>query len=380
MVDNLINTDLIPLILLVFLGLSFLIQQLYYWLIFNRLGSQGGDRKYGGQQQTEPVSVVICAHNAHHHLKENLPVILAQEYPAYEVVVVNHASDDDTPFLLQTLREQYAHLTVITIRKDFNFFTGKKFPLSIGIKSAKYDRIILTDADCQPASSHWVRHMQSAFRTGKEIVIGYSPYRRYPGILNALVRFDTFHIALQYLSFAARGLAYMGVGRNLAYRKQLFYKHNGFIAHYRIGSGDDDLFINKVANRSNTAVMIHPDSFTVSEPERQAGKWITQKRRHLTTGLYYRLWHRILLGFYASTTFTTWLLSILLVSLQWSSLPVILIFIVRLISQYIVFFRASGHLKERDLIPFLPVLEFILMFVNIGVVVANLFKRPVRWS
>jgi cellulose synthase/poly-beta-1,6-N-acetylglucosamine synthase-like glycosyltransferase len=380
MFDNLINTDFFPLVLLVLLGFSFLVQQLYYWLFFNRLESSSDTDRSNSPAQLQPVSVVICAHNEHHHLKDNLPAILAQEYPAFEVVVVNHASDDDTPYFLQTLRDQYAHLTVITIEKDFNFFTGKKFPLSIGIKSARHDRIILTDADCRPSSPHWIMHMQSAFRPGKEIVLGYSPYKRYPGLLNSLIRFDTLHIALQYLSFAARGFPYMGVGRNLAYRKQLFYRNNGFIAHYRIGSGDDDLFINQVATRTNTTLMIHPDSFTTSEPEKSMGKWITQKRRHLSTGLYYRTRHRILLGFYTSTTVTTYLFTILLLSLQWSFLPVIAMFALRLISQYIVFYRATGRLKERDLVPLLPLYELFMMMMNLGVVAANAVKKPVRWN
>jgi cellulose synthase/poly-beta-1,6-N-acetylglucosamine synthase-like glycosyltransferase len=381
MIENLINTQFIPLLLLATLGLFILIQLLFYWLLFNRLGAKKvKPGKPGHDNVQKPVSVVICAHNEYHNLKDNLPLILQQDYPIFEVLVVNHASDDDTPYLLRSLQEQYSHLNVVTITEDLNFFTGKKFPLSIGIKSAKYDLVLLTDADCRPVSGNWISRMQSAFVPGREIVLGYSPYNRYRGFLNKLIRFDTMHIAIQYLTYAERGFPYMGVGRNLAYRKQLFYKHNGFIAHYRIRSGDDDLFINRVARGSNTAVMIHPDSYTLTEPCKTFGKWITQKRRHLSTGLLYKTRHRFLLGIYTLSSISVYLLSILLVSLQWSLIPVLSLFVLRLVSQYFVFSRGARRLNEVDLAPFVPVFELIIILLNLGLAIANLVKKPVRWK
>jgi cellulose synthase/poly-beta-1,6-N-acetylglucosamine synthase-like glycosyltransferase len=327
-----------------------------------------------------PVSVVICAHNESHHLKENLPLILGQDYPEYEVVVVDHSSDDDTHYLLRSFREQYPHLKVVTIREDLNFFTGKKFPLSIGIKSAQYEHVLLTDADCRPASGNWLSLMQSAFSKEKEIVLGYSPYTKQKGLLNRLIRFDTLHIAMQYLGFALAGIPYMGVGRNLAYKKQLFYRNNGFIAHYRIKSGDDDLFINRVAKDRNTTVMLHPDGFTFSDPKKTSGEWFTQKRRHLSTATFYRLHHKILLGLYSLTTILFYALFIILVSLQWSTIPVIALFVLRLASQYAVFARSASKLREKDLAVMVPVYEFILLVINSGCSLANLLRKPVRWK
>ena len=211
MVDNLINTSFPALLLFTVFAFSVFVQLIYLWLVFNKVGLKRNlilpDERRGNP---EPVSVVICAHNEFLHLRDNLPSILHQDYPEYEVLVVNHFSDDDTPYLLRKLQEQYPHLHVVTIEEELNFFTGKKFPLSIGIKSARYDRILLTDADCRPVSDQWIRWMSSGFDQRKEIVLGYGRYRYNKGLLNALIRFDTLHIALQYLGFALAGRPYMG--------------------------------------------------------------------------------------------------------------------------------------------------------------------------
>jgi cellulose synthase/poly-beta-1,6-N-acetylglucosamine synthase-like glycosyltransferase len=377
MIELLVNTQFLPLILLGVFTLTFILQLVFYWAFFWRLGRyspQTDDSKPKG------VSVVICAHNEYHHLKENLPLILEQDYSDFEVLVVNHSSDDDTRYLLTDLEEKYPHLKTISIKEDLNFFFGKKFPLSIGIKSAKHDLVLLTDADCKPASKDWIIHMQSAFTPKIEVVLGYGPYYRSPGLLNKLIRFDTIHIAIQYLSYALAGIPYMGVGRNLSYLKQVFYKHNGFISHYRIRSGDDDLFINRVAGRSNTAIMVHPGSYTLSDPKQTFGNWITQKKRHLSTSRLYKFKHKLLLGMYACSLVLFYGFFITLISLNWSVFPVLGLFVLRLASQYIVFARCMKKLNEKDLVPFLPVFEIILLLLNAGIWISNLFIKPARWK
>ena len=357
--------------------LVFLCQQAFYWIIFWRLGRY---RQSAPQTAAPGVSVVICAHNEYHHLKETLPLILEQDYPNFEVLVVNHSSDDDTHFLLSQLEERYPQLSTITMREDLNFFSGKKFPLSIGIKSAKYNLVLLTDADCKPVSKHWIRHMQSAFRPKTEVVLGYGPYNHDAGLLNKLIRFDTAHIAIQYLSYALSGIPYMGVGRNLSYLKQVFYKNHGFIFHYRIRSGDDDLFINKIANRSNTAIMVHPDSYTFSDPKQTLGQWITQKKRHFSTSHLYKFKHKILLGLYAFSLVAFYGLFILLLAFNWSVIPVLGFFALRLISQYIVLASCMRQLNEKDLIPFLPIYVLLLLLFNAGILISNLLHKPTRWK
>ena len=268
----------------------------------------------------------------------------------------------------------------IEIQRDLNFFTGKKFPLAIGIKSAKYDQVLLTDADCTPSSRNWIRAMQSAYSSKIQVVLGYSPYTRVKGILNKIIRFDTAHIATQYLSYALAGMPYMGVGRNLSYLKSVFYGNKGFIPDYSIRSGDDDLFINRVAKRSNTAIVVDAGSYTISEPKKTFGQWVTQKRRHLTTSAYYRFGHKFLLGLYSLSLLLFYLVFVLMLSLNFSVFPVLGLFVLRLTLQYLILRGCFRRLNEKDLILFIPLLEIVLLLLNTGIGITNLFRKPNKWK
>jgi cellulose synthase/poly-beta-1,6-N-acetylglucosamine synthase-like glycosyltransferase len=377
MIDLLINKQFIPLLLLGGFSLAFLLQLFFSLFFFLRLGRF---RNREGVEALQGVSVVICARNEYHHLKVNLPLILEQDYPDFEVLVVNHASDDDTHYLLTRLGEKHPNLKSIVIQEDLNFFSGKKFPLSIGIKSARHDVVLLTDADCRPSSKNWIRGMQAAFTPKIEVVLGYGPYSRGKGLLNRLIRYDTAHIAIQYLSYALAGLPYMGVGRNLSYRKGVFYRNKGFISHYHIRSGDDDLFINSVARRRNTAIVTNPDSYTLSDPKETLGQWITQKKRHFSTSTHYRLRHKFILGLYSFSLAAFYLLFVLMLSFNWSPFPVLGLFLLRLLVQYVIFTRCLRQLDEKDLIILLPVYEVLLLLFNAGVMTSNLFHKPTKWK
>ncbi|MBN1340415.1 MAG: glycosyltransferase, partial [Bacteroidales bacterium] len=296
-------------------GLTGLIQLIYYWLVFSRLAFYRSKPREGA---TEPVSVVICAKDEYHNLKKNLPYFLEQDYPDYEVVVVDDASDDDTAELLEDFAREYPRLKPVTIRQNLNFFRGKKFPLALGIKSAKHELILLSDADCRPAGTGWIGQMAASFSPEKEIVLGYGKYEHRRGFLDKLVRFETVMTALQYLSFALSRIPYMGVGRNLAYKKTLFFRAGGFISHYKISSGDDDLFINRVAGRRNTTVSLNPEAFTVSRAKTRFSDWWRQKKRHLTSSGFYKTKHKILLGAFSFSQFLFYLSFAFLLSINYN--------------------------------------------------------------
>ena len=243
-----------------------------------------------------PVSIVICARNEAISLQKNLPAILEQDYSDFEVIVVNDCSEDNTDMVIAELRQTYPHLRSTTINKDKKFTHGKKLALAVGIKGAEHEWLILTDADCKPTSKNWIYSMQHNFSEDASIILGYGGYRRRKGLLDKFIRFDTLYIAMQYLGLAISGKPYMGVGRNLAYRKSLFFKSKSFSQHSHLLSGDDDLFINQVATKNNTKVELHKDSQVVSEPVRTWRKWMQQKRRHLTTFSYYRSGSKFYLG------------------------------------------------------------------------------------
>src|SRR5687768_12198600 len=196
----------------IFLGVT-TIQVFYYLFFFTRVAFYKSGNKESSQQH--PVSVVVCARDEAANLAKNLPGVLVQQYPTtHEVIVVNHNSQDETKYLLDELKKTFRHLQPVNLTQEAKGIPGKKYPLSIGIKEAKHEIVLLTDADCVPATEFWMQHMQEAYDNGIEVVIGYGAYHKKQGMLNKLIRWETFQSALQFLSFALAGIPYMGVGRN----------------------------------------------------------------------------------------------------------------------------------------------------------------------
>ena len=265
---------------------SLLTQLIYFLFVYLRLPlHKPGKPSSEGQY---PVSVIICARNEESNLREFLPSVLTQTYPNYEVIVVNDCSEDNTETLLAELMRKYPHLRTTQIIKDAKFSHGKKLAMTIGIKAASYDHLLFTDADCLPCSDQWIAFMMKRYGLQKELVLGYGGYLREKGILNNLIRYESMFTGLQYLSFALAGIPYMGVGRNLSYKKSLFFNNKGFASHLHLQSGDDDLFVHEVANKDNTAVELSPEAHTRSKACSTFREWFDQKKRHLSTGLHYR--------------------------------------------------------------------------------------------
>ncbi|MFN8135859.1 MAG: glycosyltransferase [Bacteroidales bacterium] len=368
-----------PLLFIALAVLAFItiIQLIYYWSIYGKVAFFRQKNEFVRSDQG--VSVIVCARDEYHNLKENLPLLLAQDYSQFEVVVVNHGSEDETHYLLRDLAEVHKNLKIVNVPQDLNFFTGKKFPLSIGIKSASYEILLFTDADCVPASNQWLRRMAANFTEGTEIVLGYGAYNKSKSLLNLLIRFDTTRIAMNYLGFARAGMPYMGVGRNMAYRKSLFYRQNGFISHYRIQSGDDDLFINKAATGSNTRIEIQADARTISKPKTSFDQWIRQKRRHLQTGSYYKPIHKFVLGLFAFTQTLFWALAIALLVLWYQPYVVLGIVGLRLFTQLLVTGKVMKKLSEKGFLLLVPLFELFLMIISPILAFANLLNKPVKW-
>jgi glycosyltransferase involved in cell wall biosynthesis len=349
-----------------------LVQLFYYGWFFRRLAFYSPTEK--NQSQQHPVSVIICARDEAARLVTHLPGALVQTYPStHEVIVVNHNSQDDTRFLLDEFKKTFKGLHIVNLEHEAIGIPGKKYPLSMGIKEARYEIVLLTDADCIPASEFWMQKMQDGYDNGIEVVLGYSPYKKGSGVLNKLIRFDTFHTALQYLSYALAGQPYMGVGRNLSYKKDVFLRNKGFSAINHLPGGDDDLFINKVANKDNTAIVVDPDTFTLSEPKKTFGEWFRQKTRHHSAAKYYKPLHKFLLGLYAASHALFYPLLIISLFFDWQA--ALSLYGVRLIVQGIVFQKSMRRLGEEDLFPWWWLLD-IWMFPYYLIFSSAIWKKP----
>lgn len=377
--------QLIGYIILAFFLLSFLIQQIYHWFIFGRIAFSKNEKS---DASTQPVSVIICAKNEAQNLMKNLPLIFNQDYPEFQVVVVNDCSFDETEDILEEFEKKHSNLHVVTLKEDEIKDHYKKLALTIGIKGAKYDRLVFTDADCSPRSNQWLKRMASNYHEQVQLVIGYGAFQKSKGFLNKLIRFDAFYNACQYLSFALIGKPYMGVGRNMAYRKKFFFDRKGFSSHYHIQSGEDDLFVNANADKLNLAVEVSLDSITETEPKKTYKQWRIQKMRHLSTSKFYKTSDKFRIGLLALSQYMFVLFAIL------SSLYSIFVFefipyqvyvvlslvLVRYISLFIIFYFSMKRLNEKDLLFLTPLLEIVLLFVYPIWHVRNMFVKKHRWK
>lgn len=361
--------------------------QLIFWLfVFSRL-ALFNQKKHLGLAETDDfpmseqaVSVIICARNEDENLRRNLPKILEQDYPNFEVVVVNDASTDDSTAVLNELSKQYSHLKIISILEKKKL--GKKSALAKGIDNASHDWLLMTDADCTPLSKNWISGMMAGIREGKEMVLGYAPYaKRDNSLLNKFIRFETVWTATQYLSFALIGQPYMGVGRNLLYDKRLYKKVDGFSKHEDLASGDDDLFVNQVITQKNFSIILLPQTFMVSEPKTRWNSYFTQKNRHLSVGNRYMLKHQILLGLVSVSHFLFFVTLFFATYVKISTMFAVANIVVRTILIWTVYAKILRKLHEERLLWWIPLLDVLYVFFYL-VFASTIILRatPRKWQ
>jgi len=325
--------------------------------------------------EKKPVSVIVCARNEAENLNKFLPAILEQDYPVYEVIVVNDCSEDNSYDVLGKYLQKYPHLKLSTVNKDPRFTHNKKFAQFIGIKAATNDILLFTDADCKPESDKWIARMTSHFDIPTDFVLGYGGYFKEKGILNKYIRYDTLTIAIQYLGMAIRGIPYMGVGRNLAYRRSLFFNNKGFGNYNHVISGDDDLFVNSNAVKKNTRVEFRIESHTRSIPCSSFREWLSQKKRHFTTAPYYKLKDKFLLVPEPVSRLLFYISFIILLSLQFLWPYVLIIFGIRFISQTVIMALGQKKLNEPGLLAYSYIFDIFSPLINGTIYFSN---RPGR--
>lgn len=362
------------------LQICFLVQ-LYFLLFVQRKLSVFSLPQTNSTNNKPAVSVIICARNEAKNLKEYLPYVLEQNYPDFEVIVVNDCSYDNSDELLREFELKYPNLKVVNIEEHPRFKTAKKFAVTLGIKAAKNEILLFTDADCKPESNDWINQMASNYNNPQvEIVLGYSPYNKYRGILNSLIRYETFQTALNYLSFAIGGMPYMGVGRNLSYKKSLFFRGKGFAAHMHIPSGDDDLFVNQNATKSNTVIEFNACTFTNSKPKTTWASYWKQKTRHIGASRIYKKEHRINLTLQALSALGFYFFLIFCLIFKIDAIAVFVIFLLRFICQLFVYYKPMEKLKNKDLLWWFIILDPFYYIYLIALSVAGIFIKKTTWK
>lgn len=324
-----------------------------------------------------PLSVIICAKNEGEKLFHSVEAIASQDYSEFEIILIDDHSNDNSVSIMEKLTKYYDFVRFFSAPNEIKDTVGKKAALAFGINKAKYNMLLLTDADCQPSSNDWIQLMVNQLQN-KEIVLGYGPTIKKSGLWNRFFQFETFITAVQYLSYSLAKIPYMGVGRNLLYKKSLYEKSNGFKNHMHIASGDDDLFIQSAAKKSNTAICIDQNAFMYSEGPEGFGKFIKQKLRHSSTSYDYSWPHKILLFLFA---FSHLFFYVAILSLMMANLKIaLLIYLPFLIIRWLILRPIMQKLNENNLIPLFPVLDFIFAVYILIMAFLSPFANKNQWK
>lgn len=363
-------------ILFIFLGIA--IFNISYYIFFGNFVFGKNTKKKSSPPPS--ISVIICAKNEAENLKQNLPIILDQNYSNFEIILINDASTDETLEVMHSFQEENPKIQIVSIDHKHPFKSSKKYGLTLGIKRAKHEHLLFTDADCWPESPLWIAEMSAQFSRKKSLVLGYGGYEKIENsFLNKLIRFETVMTAISYFSLAKIGKAYMGVGRNLAYTKTEFFVQNGFVKHMNIRSGDDDLFISQAANSENTALSFSKKSFTKSQPKTTWKAWFLQKSRHVSTAKYYKPSHKAFLGLFQFSQFIFWVLFITLLITGFKTEWVLATFFLRWLICFMVFNKASRIFNEKDLSLWFPLEELVLLGFYMFLGIVGLFRKQKTW-
>ena len=328
----------------------------------------------------EGVSVVVCAHNERTNLEKLLPLLLHQRFAPYEIIVADDSSTDGTQEFLASLSLKHSQVRTIRINERPPGIQSKKYALTEAIRAARYDKLLLTDADCRPASTDWVRLMTAPLQGSHQFVLGYSPYYREISWLNRFIQYETLHTGFLYTAAAVAGRPYMGVGRNLAYRKLFFMDKGGFTGHQTVVGGDDDLWVNQHATSSNTTVMLAADALAYSLPKTSWADYYYQKKRHLHVGQYYHWADQLWLGLLSSSTIALWTSGVVLCVLCNKCEGIVLLFLVRWLILAAAFSAARRQLHHPIKIGLLPILDFLHVMYYIVVGTLAFTTKNIRWT
>ena len=327
------------------------------------------------------VSVVIAARNESENLKRNLPLVLTQNYRGkFEVIVVLDTCTDNSKAVIIDLKNRFKNLRYTEIFQEKKFDKYKKMAILLGVKAANFENLVFIDADCFPSSDKWLERISTKF-VDNDLIIGYGGISKTKGILNILQRYDTLYNSILYFTAALMVKPYMAVGRNMAYKKDLFYKVGGFKNHFHLPSGNDDLFVRDVANFAKTEICIHPDSFVFTESAVSFKSFFYKKIRHISTSYYYKLKDKLFLFVDAlSRFFYTPLLLFSLIFYSFNNIYfvkiILLLAVVKFLTELVIFLPIFKHFGENRLFWKIFWLEVIVPFiVGMGMIYERLKKN-----
>ena len=358
--------EYLPIIIVVLFGVITFLELIYYYVIYARFSFL--KKKKAVAIQNVPISIVMVVKDAASVLLKTLPKLLNQQYEDFEVVIVNDNSQDETQLLVVEYQQQYKNIKLVNLDTAVTTIRGKKFALSMGIRCATYDHVIITDPECSPTSSHWLEKMTQNFVGQKRIVLGYSTYEKRNNLFNRLLHFDTLVNAVQYFSLARIHSTYRGDDKNMAFTKSLFDAQRGFASHNHISYGDEDIFISRAATKNNTAIEFSHDAVTVLQRGTNHRYWRDHKEGLYFTRKYNTFKNRLILNSYGVINFLFYVALVFAILITLNDLVLLCVTLgiiaSRIISQYFVFGFAAKKLNEKQVIPALLIYDIIFTILN----------------
>ncbi|GHT29728.1 glycosyl transferase family 2 [Bacteroidia bacterium] len=371
----------LELILLSVTAVFFVVQLLYYTVTYFRPCRRVKQlESLPGLSEQPPVSIIVYAKNESQNLGKHLPMLLKQNYGEYEVIVINDGSTDESDEVLAKYESEYSHLYHTFIPQESRYLSRRKLSLTLGIKAAKYDILFFIEANCRPLSYEWLANMVRNYDEKAMIVLGYCAYTEHKGFFHKLVGYDNLLEGLQYISASLIDRPYSGNGRNLSYRKKLFFEHKGYSHSLSLHAGDDDLFINESATRENTRVEYAIDSITEMTPidyfsvwkEMKVSRAATQRHYQGTRLLFYRAETLslilFLLGAVASVVVGCIFNNLLIIGIA------VLLYLILYVVKVVVLSKSAAMLRQKLSAALLPLLEISRVSIDIYVLIYRAFR------
>jgi len=330
------------------------------------------------ERNTKPISVIIAAKNEAANLKQNLPKILSQQYASFEVIVVDDYSTDNSLAVLKSIQANHKNLTIVE-KENFKNNSGKKLALTAAIEKSRFENLLFTDADCTPSSEFWIQKMANHF-IKKDIVLGYGPYSAEPTLLNKFIRYETIITAMNYFSFALAEMPFMGVGRNMGYKKSLFINSSGYSKHLNIASGDDDLFISEVANKTNVSIELSKKAFCYSIGKNNLLAYIKQKQRHVSTSPSYGIKTKSILAFYALSHVLIYFSILISIFLNIFIIAFVILFVSRGIIQVAIFNKTFKKLDGKDITRYIALFDCLFIGYYFLSIPGVFLRNKTQWQ
>ena len=347
-----------------------LIQAVFY--IIPMLGVRKRNEEKDFVHDLPSVSVVIACRNELQNLKTNLQYVINQQYPEFEIVIVDDNSTDGTYEYVSNL----ANTSPCSIKLVSNDGQGKKSALSCGIRAASYEHLVFTDADCRPASERWISGMMSHFDEVNPLVVGYGELSG-KTFAARFASYDATLIAMQYMGFASLGHAYMAVGRNIAYSRKIWDTMGGFTSHSDIASGDDDLFVREAAKHIRPIVCVLPEAKTVSPAKDSIAKLLRQKSRHVSTSSRYSLLDKFLSGGEIVTRTLFFAMALAMMFVNWK---IALVFVAVRLAMVLFTLGRFCSLTKTDSNLFMSLIfDIFAPIFYFALLVYRIFNRKTEW-